>query len=151
MAIKVELHEISEVDDSLLKYAVIPARYRDKWVFCRHEERTTWEIPGGHREPGEDITDTARRELWEETGALEFDLKPICVYSAGDKDKGWGLLCFAEIKKLGPLPASEIEEIRLTDDFFPGELTYPEIQPPLLTEVMRVINAEYPIAQLGAN
>ena len=26
-----------------------------KWVFCRHKERNTWEIPGGHREMGEAI------------------------------------------------------------------------------------------------
>ena len=57
-----------QVDDGKLKYAVIAARYEGKWVFCRHRERDTWEIPGGHREPGEDIADTARRELWEETG-----------------------------------------------------------------------------------
>lgn len=45
----------SEIADSLLKFAVIAARYNGAWIFCRHKERTTWEIPGGHREPKEDI------------------------------------------------------------------------------------------------
>ena len=141
MAINVELYEISEVEDSLFKYAVIPARYQGKWVFCRHRERATWEVPGGRREAGESIMNTARRELWEETGALEFELKPICAYSAGESSKGWGILCYADIKEMGPLPELEIEEIQLTEGFFPGEPTYPDIQPILLSKVMPVLRA----------
>ena len=65
------------VDDSLLKFAVIIARHNGKYVFCKHKNRTTLEIAGGHREPNENINDTARRELMEETGAKEFSLKKI--------------------------------------------------------------------------
>ena len=64
----VRFHE--HADDSLLRFAVICARYQNQWLLVRHRERRTWECPGGHREPGEDIDATARRELWEETGAL---------------------------------------------------------------------------------
>ena len=32
--------------DKPLKYAVICARYNGKWVFCKHKERDTYEIPG---------------------------------------------------------------------------------------------------------
>ena len=39
-----------KAEDALLKFAVIAARSEGKWVFCRHKERTTLEIPGGHRE-----------------------------------------------------------------------------------------------------
>ena len=67
--------------DKPLKYAVICARYNGKWVFCKHKERDTYEIPGGHREDGEDIEATAKRELWEETGAKDFDIYPVCIYS----------------------------------------------------------------------
>ena len=38
------------VDDSLLKFAVILSRSEGKWVFCKHRERETYEIPGGHRD-----------------------------------------------------------------------------------------------------
>ena len=34
-----------------------------KWVFCKHKERDTFEVHGGHREFGEDIIETAKREL----------------------------------------------------------------------------------------
>ena len=70
-----------QVDDSLLKFAVIITKTDGKWVFCKHKERDTWEVPGGHREEGENINDTAKRELYEETGALEYDISPVCVYS----------------------------------------------------------------------
>ena len=69
------------IDDELIKFAVIVAKYNGKWIFCKHRERDTLEIPGGHRKPGETVTRTARRELYEETGTLEYTLKPICIYS----------------------------------------------------------------------
>ena len=92
------------VNDELLKFAVIIAQSNAKWVFCKHKERDTYEVPGGHREAGENILETAKRELQEETGAVEFELKPICVYSVTGKNRvndtgeeTFGLLCFAEI------------------------------------------------------
>lgn len=92
-----------QVEDEKLKFAVIAARAEGKWVFCKHKARTTLEAPGGHREPGEPILDTARRELQEETGATAFDLQPVCVYSVTDPDnfdgaETYGLLCTARTK-----------------------------------------------------
>lgn len=98
--------------DKPLKYAVICARYNGKWVFCKHKERDTYEIPGGHREDGEDIEATAKRELWEETGAKDFDICPVCIYSFTD----YGMLYFAEIRSFEELPPLEIEKINLFDD-----------------------------------
>lgn len=43
------------VNDELLKFAVIISQSNGKWVFCKHKERDTYEVPGGHREAGEDI------------------------------------------------------------------------------------------------
>ena len=75
------------VDDSLLKFAVIISQSNGKWVFCKHKERDTYEVPGGHREAGENILETAKRELQEETGAIKFDIKPVCVYSVTGKTR----------------------------------------------------------------
>lgn len=128
------------VDDKLLKFAVIVSKTNGKWVFCKHKKRTTYEIPGGHREPGEDIVETARRELIEETGAIDFDLKPICVYSVVDENnldgsETFGLLCYAEISTFGEID-SEIEKIVLIDDL-PNNWTYPNIQPCLIKELQK--------------
>ncbi len=127
-----------EAEDALLKFAVIAARSGGKWVFCRHKERTTLEIPGGHREPGESVGQTAARELWEETGAKMFTLRPVCVYSVvrDDAAESFGGLYTAEISSFGALH-SEIEEIFLLEEPPEGNWTYPEIQPRLVEEVRR--------------
>ncbi len=56
--------------DEKLRFAVIIAHSGPDLFFCRHKDRNTYEIPGGHREPGERIEACARRELEEETGAF---------------------------------------------------------------------------------
>ena len=41
------------LEDSELTYVVMGARYRGQWIFVKHRERETWELPAGHIEPGE--------------------------------------------------------------------------------------------------
>jgi 8-oxo-dGTP diphosphatase len=133
-----QVHFYDTADDAALKYAVILARTQGRWVFCRHRKRTTWEIPGGHREPGESIEAAARRELWEETGATNFLLKPVCVYGVRGDDgcETFGMLYAADITAFGELPQLEIAERRITAAL-PESWTYPLIQPLLLAEALR--------------
>ena len=126
-------------DDSLLKFAVIVAKSNGKWVFCKHKERDTYECPGGHREAGENIDDTAKRELYEETGAIDYTIQPVCVYSVTapnnfDGKETFGKLYYAEIKSFEGELHSEIERVELFDEL-PKNWTYPQIQPLLLKEV----------------
>ena len=137
--LKVEFETIYDVEDMLFQYAVIVSSYQGKWIYCKHKDRETWEIPGGHREPQERILDTAKRELYEETGALNFELFPVCTYSVTSDEKRYGLLCYADVKSLGHLPDSEIELIELFDAE-PNPLTYPQIQPLLFEKVKEVIS-----------
>ena len=137
------------VADSLLKFAVIISQSNGKWVFCKHKERDTYEVPGGHREAGEDILETAKRELREETGAIQFDMKPICVYSVTGKNRvndtgeeTYGLLCFAEITELDKELHSEMEKVVLLDKL-PENWTYPLIQPKLIEKYLAVERLDY--------
>ena len=137
----VEVKFYDEVDDSLLKFAVIIAKTNNKWVFCKHRKRNTYEVPGGHREDGESIMDTAKRELYDETGARRYTLKPVCVYSvtAPDNFNGeetFGMLYYADIHSFEPELHSEIERIVITDQLV-DQWTYPLIQPKLIDEAKR--------------
>ena len=133
--IKVNFHEINSVEDSKLHFAVIMARYKKKWIFVRHKERETWEIPGGHREQNENIHYTASRELIEETGAKDFNIIPVCIYSVYSiESQSFGQLFYSEISSLDELPNSEIGEIKLFDNI-PKNLTYRLIQPYLFEKV----------------
>ena len=125
-----------KADDELLQFAVIAAKYQGRWVLCKHKERSTWEFPGGHRETGETIEAAAVRELYEETGAAEYRMVPVSVYSVTDQAQSgekqaesFGMLFSAEISRFDQLPpAFEMEKIECFEKP-PDNWTYPEIQP----------------------
>ena len=139
----IEVNFYENVEDELLKFAVIISKVNGKWVFCKHKERDTYEVPGGRRELDETIIETAKRELMEETGAVEFNIKPVCVYSVkgktrvnqNDNDESFGMLFVADIFSFGEIN-SEIEKIVITDTLV-EEWTYPLIQPKLIEEAKR--------------
>lgn len=127
---------LAEAEDALLSFVVILAKCGDKIVLCRHRDRSTWEFPGGHREIGETVDAAARRELWEETGALDFDIEPLCPYAVtGEDGESFGMLYFARIRAFEEL-RFEIAETMLAEAL-PDNWTYPQIQPALLREAER--------------
>ncbi|MEE0930416.1 MAG: NUDIX domain-containing protein [Acutalibacteraceae bacterium] len=143
MSIEVKFYE--NIDDELLKFAVIISKSQGKWVYVKHKERNTFEIPGGHREERESILDTAKRELYEETGAIDYKLTPICVYSVTQEDESkkiasetFGMLFYADIYNLEKELHNEIEFVKLFDNI-PQNQTYPQIQPFLVQEFERRI------------
>ena len=137
--VKVQFYD--QVDDQKLRFAVIVTKANGQWIFCKHRERNTLEVPGGHREPGEDILDTARRELYEETGAVDYSIEPVCVYSVTapgnfDGQETFGMLFYADVKAFEKELHSEIERIVVQNEL-PAAWTYPDIQPYLIREVQK--------------
>ncbi len=129
-------------DDVPVRFSVVCARHKDRWLLVRHRERETFEIPGGHIELGETPLSAARRELYEETGAVDYDLSLVSPYTVTiDGVTTGGCLYFADIKALGALPAYEIAEVKLFDRL-PDNLTYPDIQPPLFEQAQNWLNLQ---------
>ena len=113
------------------RFVVVLSHQEGKILLSRHRQRQTWETQGGHIEPGETPLEAAKRELWEESGALEYTIEPLCDYRAADDlGSSSGAVFRAEITKLGPLPESEMAEVRLFDTL-PEHFTYQYISPVL--------------------
>jgi 8-oxo-dGTP diphosphatase len=119
------------------KYVVVISKYKDKILLSRHKERTTWETQGGHIEKGETPIEAARRELYEESGAVKYAMTPLCDYWAGEPGSGQGaagMVFMAEIYELGDIPESEIQEVNVFEQL-PNNLTYPAITPVLFAKL----------------
>lgn len=122
-----------------LRFVVIFARMNGKWIYARHKERDTWETAGGHIEPGETPYEAAKRELYEETGAIDFDLESVFDYSVHTATRfSYGRVFFADVHKLGKLPESEMAQVRLFDSI-PDTMTYPQILPLLYHKMLNHI------------
>ncbi len=135
--VQVDFYDKDYLPPEKLTYSVITARYLDKWVFVRHHQRSTFEIPGGHIEINETADRAAKRELIEETGAIRFKLECVSIYSVKiDSEIRFGKLYFAKITEIGPVPdVSEIAEVTFLESL-PDPVTYPEIQPLLFKKVL---------------
>ena len=89
------------------------------------------------------MEENARRELYEETGALEYDIYPLGLYGVdhcrqtenGEKRYriSWGGLYGAEIHQFGPIPESfEIAERQDFDSFPLDNARFPHIMPGMM-------------------
>lgn len=120
------------------KYVVVLSKYKDKILLSRHKERSTWETQGGHIEKGETPLEAAKRELFEESGAIKFSIEPLFDYWAGTEKLGSnGMVFLAEIVELEAIPNSEMEEVRSFSSL-PQNLTYPDITPVLFSELNKI-------------
>jgi 8-oxo-dGTP pyrophosphatase MutT (NUDIX family) len=129
------------------KFVVTFANYGGKWILCKHRDRETWETSGGHIESGESPEEAAKRELYEETGSLDFEIEPVCDYWACDephetRDVGWsnGAVFLARVRSIGPIPDSEMEAVGFFDEL-PPNLTYPDITHAIFPRALAKIKA----------
>jgi 8-oxo-dGTP diphosphatase len=136
---EIEFYPLESIENEQLKYAVIVSKHNGQYVYVKHRDRLTWEIPGGRREEGELIADTARRELVEETGAVEYQIEPVIIYAVHSEGiTSYGQLYYAEISELGHQLEHEIEMVGLFETS-PIPQTYPDIQPILLNRVEKML------------
>ncbi|TMV51471.1 NUDIX domain-containing protein [Paenibacillus mesophilus] len=140
MSMKGKIYEPGQKWEGELEYVSIFPRKDGKWLVSRHAERDTWEFAGGRIESGETPEEAAHRELFEETGTLRCKLTPLSVYSVihDDRPESFGMLYYAEIEEIGPLPPYEIAEVEWVEEI-PSRLTYPSIYPPLIAKVLEYL------------
>lgn len=127
-----KLNELKEY-----KYVVILSKFQGKILLSRHKKRSTWETQGGHIEKGETPLEAAKRELFEESGAVKFSIVPVFDYWARDDESSAnGMVFIAEIDELSDIPNSEMKEVQ-TFLSLPDSLTYPEITPVLFDKAKK--------------
>ncbi|PLR79433.1 nucleoside triphosphatase YtkD [Bacillus sp. V3-13] len=66
------------------RHVLVICRFQDKWLLTSHKIRGL-EFPGGKAERGETLEEAARREVFEETGALLQSLHYLGEYEVGGK------------------------------------------------------------------
>ena len=138
---EVRIYELNTL--KAYRFSVVFARYQDKWLYCRAKDRDCYETAGGNIHSGETTLEAAKRELYEETGAIKFDIKPVFDFTA-PTTKGnysWNAnaqVFFAHVHELGEMPGFEMAEVKLFDTI-PDKMRFPQILPVLFEKVKTMI------------
>jgi 8-oxo-dGTP diphosphatase len=77
--------------------------HQGKLVVCWNKFRNNWELPGGGREKGEDITSCVLREIYEETNQVidHIDIVGVCkVYIPRMQKEGLWAVFTGELQSL---------------------------------------------------
>lgn len=61
------------------RHVLVIAKFNGKWLLTEHKERGL-EFPGGKAEAGESLAEAAKREVYEETGAVIDELEWFAEY-----------------------------------------------------------------------
>jgi len=120
------------------KFTVVFSRYQDKWLYCRAKIRDTFETAGGHIEENETPLEAAKRELYEETGAVKFNITPVFDYSIHYPNiYTTGQVFLADIHELGEMPNFEMAEVKLFETI-PDKMRFPKILPVLFEKIQTI-------------
>jgi 8-oxo-dGTP diphosphatase len=80
---KVYLSFSTNAFEKTAKHVLVICQYNDGWLLTKHKVRGL-EFPGGKLEDGETLEEAARREVYEETGAILADSIRIGEYKVED-------------------------------------------------------------------
>ncbi|AIM15984.1 nucleoside triphosphatase YtkD [Neobacillus sedimentimangrovi] len=82
------------------KHVLVLCKLQEDWVLTRHKERGL-EFPGGKREKGETLEEAARREVYEEIGAVLGDVRYLAEYKVSERNGYFVKAVFlADVKRL---------------------------------------------------
>ncbi|MEO2078467.1 MAG: RNA deprotection pyrophosphohydrolase [Bacillus sp. (in: firmicutes)] len=125
---KVELEFKERAFEDQAKHVLVICQYDDKWLLTNHKQRGL-EFPGGKVEPSETLEEAARRETFEETGAVLGNVQFVAEYKVTDHKSSFVKAVFwAEVKEIDPtnnyhetngpvLTEGNLLELRLGDQF----------------------------------
>ncbi|MEH7437629.1 nucleoside triphosphatase YtkD [Neobacillus drentensis] len=85
---KVELDFKQKAFKEEAKHVLVICQQGDKWLLTNHKKRG-FEFPGGKVEPFETLEEAARRETFEETGAILGQLQFVAEYKVSDQNSSF--------------------------------------------------------------
>jgi 8-oxo-dGTP diphosphatase len=104
--------------------SIIPILPDGRIVLIRRRDNGRWALPGGMVDWGEDIPNTIRRELMEETGLELVKIRRLVgVYSAPDRDPRIHSICIVvEAEVQGTMEVQDTLEVMEIQAFPPNSL-----------------------------
>ena len=121
-------------------------------VISNYWETPLWRIPGGNAEYVKNHEGTViqkrieepvvagRRELYEETGAVESDFIPLFIYCIkSDKGLSYGVQYFCNIIKLDDIPEFEMDVIEFHQNIPFEKLKTPKVHQQLYNYISEII------------
>ena len=114
---------IVQLDDS--DGSIVFTFYEGKYVMTYHPKRKGWEFPAGRREENETAVECAKRETFEETGAILSEAIPLGYYLVSKHNNVFKTAIFmSDVDKFEPKPHwSETDLVKLFEEL-PKNISY---------------------------